>query len=70
MGRRFVIRINLPALKASLEREDRQSYSEDMVMQWLNDAGFQRVGPDAWQVDEANLGHLDPSEVLEAEVVP
>jgi hypothetical protein len=69
MGRTFVVRIDLSAVKAHLEREDRQAYSEDKVLQWLNDAGFQRVGTDRWQVSEAQLGHLDPSEVLEAEVV-
>jgi hypothetical protein len=70
MAKRFVVRIDLPAVKAHLEREDRQTYSEDKVLQWLNDAGFQRVGPNAWQVDEALLGQLHPSEVLEAELMP
>jgi hypothetical protein len=70
MGRRFIVTIDLPAVKAHLEREDRQPYTEDKVLQWLNDAGFERVGPDAWTVDEAHLGHLDPSEVLHAEPLP
>jgi hypothetical protein len=69
MGRIFLVRIDLPALKAHLEREDRHPYAPDGVLQWLADAGFEQVAPGQWKVDETHLGHLDPSEVLHAELV-
>lgn len=70
MGRTFLVRIDLGALTAHLEREDRRTYSPDDVLKWLADAGFDAAGPGQWKVDEAHLGQLDPSEVLHAEPLP
>jgi hypothetical protein len=39
---------------------------EQEVLQWLVDAGFTRDG-DYWIVTEADLGQVEPSEVLEIE---
>ena len=69
MGRNFLVRIDLPALKAHLEREDRHPYTPDAVLQWLADAGFEQTGPGEWKVHESHLGHLEPGEVLRADLL-
>jgi hypothetical protein len=69
MGRRFLIRIDLAALTAHLEREDRQAYPREQVLRWLAEAGFEETAPGQWNVEEENLGHLDPSEVMHAELL-
>ncbi len=43
--------------------------SEDELRQWLTDAGFIREPDDAWVVNEPDLGHLDPTEVVSIEDV-
>ena len=74
MGRKFLIRINFPLVIEHLSRADGIVYTGGQVRQWLLDAGLEPAGdgsdPDAWIADEADLGHLDPSEVLHAEVCP
>ena len=72
MARRFRIRINMPLLREQLSRSDGTAYTAEQVHRWLLDAGLRPVegGPgDTWVADEANLGHLNPSEVLEADLL-
>ena len=73
MGRKFLIRINLPLVTDHLSRADGIRYNPQQVRQWLLDAGLapagSDAGADAWVADEADLGHLDPSEVLHAEIL-
>lgn len=68
MNRRLRVRINMPAVIQHLSREERRAVSADEVRQWLEDAGFTRHNDD-WEVEEANLGHLDPSEVVSVEPI-
>jgi hypothetical protein len=67
MTRHLRIKLNLKALTAHLSREEGQILSNDQVVIWLKEAGFRRSG-NYWLVSQADLGHLDPSEVLEVEV--
>jgi hypothetical protein len=66
--RTFLITINLDKLRENLSREDERPVTQAEVEQWLKDAGFTRV-EDGWTVREADLGQLDPSEVITAEVI-
>ena len=68
MNRRLRVRINIPVLIQHLSRDEKRAVPMDEVTQWLEDAGFIELG-DAWMVDEADLGHLDPSEVISVEPV-
>jgi hypothetical protein len=74
MGRKFLIRINFSLVTEHLSRADGIPYSAEEVRQWLIDAGLHPAHddarPDEWVADEADLGHLDPSEVLHAEIWP
>ena len=69
MKRRLRVKLNIPELIAHLTREEKRPVREDDVIQWLKDAGFTAAG-DAWIVAEADLGHLDPSEVISVEPLP
>jgi hypothetical protein len=64
----FLITIDLPKLRANLSREDGRDLAESEVLSWLSDAGFTRV-ESGWTVREPDLGQLDPSEVIAAEVI-
>jgi hypothetical protein len=66
MKRRLRVKLNVPVLIAHLTREEQRPVREDEVVRWLRDAGFTASG-DAWIVAEADLGHLDPSEVISVE---
>ncbi len=66
MSTRVRIKLDLPLLIAHLSREDGRSVTEPEVLQWLVDAGFTRDG-EHWIVTEADLGQVEPSEVLEIE---
>jgi hypothetical protein len=68
MNRRLRVRINMPVVIQHLSREEQRAVSTDEVRQWLEDAGFARLNDD-WEVDEADLGHLDPSEVISVEPI-
>jgi hypothetical protein len=58
------VKLDIPRLVANLSKEDARDTSEAEVTQWLDDAGFSRDG-EWWLVSEADLGQVDPSEVLE-----
>jgi hypothetical protein len=64
MARRLRVKLNVPLLAENLSKEDSQVTSESEVREWLQDAGFTPHG-DWWLVTEADLGQVDPSEVLE-----
>ena len=68
MNRLFQIRIDLSLLRNNLSREEGRDVSDAEVGRWLNDAGFKPTR-EVWIVEESNLGQLDPSEVISAEVV-
>ena len=68
MTRLFQIHIDLGLLRNNLSREEGRDVSDAEVGGWLNDSGFKPTG-DGWTVEESNLGQLDPSEVISAEVV-
>jgi hypothetical protein len=68
MSRSFRVRINRPLILANLAREDGRTWSDAELDQLLRDAGFTGSG-DTWMVAEEKLSHLDPSEVVSADVV-
>jgi hypothetical protein len=63
---RYLVRLDLEAVRRCLSREDRTTYSLDRVRQWLRDAGF-RPMENGWLVRAADLGQVQPSEVLHIE---
>jgi hypothetical protein len=67
MDRRFRVKLDVPRIVDHLAREEGRAFTQDEVFAWLRDAGFARDQGDWWIVSEADLGHLDPSEVLEIE---
>lgn len=65
---RLRIRLNWPRLRENLSREEARAVDDEAVRRWLTDAGFTRdPGTNAWLVDEPDLGHLGPSEVISVE---
>lgn len=68
MSRTVLVNIDVEKLRGNLARTDQRNVSADEVRQFLTDAGFQQTDR-GWLVSEENLGQLDPSEVLSAEVV-
>ena len=69
MSRIFRIRVRGELLRAHLERENNEFVSEGELREFLNNAGFTPHG-DEWLVREADLGILDPEEVITIELVP
>ena len=67
VSRKFLVRINLEQLRSNLSKADGQDHTLAEVRKWLREAGFEPAG-DAWLVDQANLGQLEPSEVEDAEL--
>jgi hypothetical protein len=65
----FRLHIDHHRLRENLSREEGRMITEQEISHWLFDAGFRAVGS-AWIVHESDLGQLDPSEVLDADVVP
>ena len=70
MKRRLRVRLHMSRLVGSLSREERRAMTEQEVLAWLRDAGFQQQDEKYWIVAEADLGQLDPSEVLECDPLP
>ena len=68
MSNRVRIKLDIPLLIKHLSREDGRAFSSEEVYQWLTAAGFVRDGA-FWNVSEADLGQVDPSEVLEIESI-
>ncbi|HEY7091389.1 MAG TPA: hypothetical protein VH518_25050 [Tepidisphaeraceae bacterium] len=66
--RRIRVKINVPVLISHLAREEGKAVTQDQALKWLVDAGFARDG-EYWEVREADLGQLDPSEVLDVKPV-
>jgi hypothetical protein len=69
MPKRLVVEIDIAVLTAHLSKEEGRPVPEDEVRQWLSDAGFTPDG-NRWIVNEADLGQLDPSEVLSLDDAP
>jgi hypothetical protein len=61
---RYIVRLDLEALRRSLAKADRATYTLDDVKAWLRDAGF-RATDNGWVVRSSDLGQVEPSEVLE-----
>ena len=66
---RVIVDIDLAAVAANLSREEQRQVDEQEVRQWLQDAGFRPHGH-RWIVTEADLGQLDPSEVIALDDAP
>lgn len=70
---RLRVKLNLPTITDHLSREEGRRFSEQEVRTWLGEAGFtldaaaNTVGDEAWLVDEADLGQLQPSEVVDVQ---
>lgn len=68
MSRIFRIRIRDELLRAHLERENQEFVSAGELREFLTHAGLTPYG-DQWLVREADLGVLDPEEVVSIELV-
>ena len=66
MGGTFLVALNWPKLKQNLSHEIGEHQTDLSLVEWLTAAGFSHVGG-RWVVPEANLGHLNPAEVISAE---
>jgi hypothetical protein len=70
---RLRVKLDLPAISEHLSREDARRISEQEVRTWLQEAGFTldasstTAKDETWLVDEADLGQLEPTEVLAVE---
>lgn len=67
MPRIFILKLDLERIRRHLSREEGREVSPSEVLTWLQEAGFIRT-PAGWEVAEQHLGHLRPSEVIEATV--
>jgi hypothetical protein len=65
MSKRLRVKLDLPLIISHLSREEKKQMSLEDVVCWLTDARFSRQSGDYWVVAEADLGQVDPSEVLE-----
>jgi hypothetical protein len=57
------VRVDLVRLRSNLTHEDGRD--NNAVRRWLIEAGFLPEADDWWLVREDDLGHLEPSEVLD-----
>ena len=64
MGRAFLVKVKLEALRANLSAADGVQYTRADARQWLLDSGFAPAGP-WWRAREADL-RLEPTEVADA----
>ena len=64
---RLRVRLDIPRLTENFSREEKRIMPNAEIAQWLSEAGFVRESEDTWIVNEADLGQLDPSEVLHVE---
>ena len=67
-GRRFLVRLDVEKIRASLSRADGIKYDAAYVSNWLDALGIEQRG-DAWIVPEAELGHFDPTEVSDVRLL-
>jgi len=68
MGRLFKIRLDWAALRSNLSREHGHQVSDQEITAWLTEAGFSPSGQE-WVVREESLGHVQPEEVIDAEII-
>ena len=64
MKRRVRVQLNMPTLISNRSRDEGRAVTQEEVFEWLKDAGFTREDETHWTVFEADMGQLDPSEVL------
>jgi hypothetical protein len=69
---RLRVKLDLPAISDHLSREEGRRFSEQEVRTWLQEAKFtldaaNTAAGERWIVNEADLGQLEPSEVLHVE---
>ena len=64
MANKLRILINWPRLLTNLSKQEGRAMSREEVRQWLVDAGFTHDKDDYWFVNEPDLGHLEPNEVI------
>jgi hypothetical protein len=69
MANQLRIRIDWVRLQQNMSKQEGRAVGDDEIHQWLTDAGFTRDREDSWIVNEPDLGHLDPAEVLSVEDV-
>jgi hypothetical protein len=67
--RRLIVQLDVRRLCEHLSRVDLRPWTVEQVLHWLRDAGFTPFG-DRWLVDEADLGQVEPSEVISVEDEP
>lgn len=58
------VRVDLEGLRRALTREDQRDWSLGDVRKWLIDARFRATAAGWWQVEEKDLGQLQPAEVM------
>lgn len=61
MAETFLLEINLPVLKQSLEDVEKQRWRDDEVLAFLASCGFVQAG-NRWIVEEAGLKILSQSD--------
>ena len=63
---RFRVKLDIPAIARHLSREEGRDIHQDEIHTWLQEAGFIQdpANSDLWIVSEADLGQVNPSEVL------
>ena len=61
---KLIVVLNIQNIRAQLSSADAVAYTDEDIRRWLREAGFEAQG-EKWLVSDADLGHVDPSEVLE-----
>jgi hypothetical protein len=68
MPQRFRVKLDLAVIRKHLSREEGRAVNAQQTKRWLQEAGFAAVGTE-WEVNEPDLGQVQPSEVLEIHTV-
>jgi hypothetical protein len=68
MARTVLVNLDIENLRANLARADQRDVSLEEALRFLADAGFTKTDK-GWLVSEQNLGQVDPSEVISADLV-
>ena len=69
MAKKLRVRIDRSRLHKNMSKQEGRVLNAEELNKWLEEAGFTHDEDDYWIVTEADLGHLDPSEVMSVEDV-